>query len=60
MDSFLTNMQLFTSQDINLCTGVVWIIVILSAVWTLILTAPIHCIVSKWWNDTFLQIYSHK
>ncbi len=32
-----------------------------SAVWTLILTAPIHCrgsLVSKWWNATFLQICS--
>ncbi len=38
--------QLFTSQDINWWTGVdfLWIIVrFLSAVWTLILTAPIHC-----------------
>ncbi len=44
MDLFLINMQLFISQDINWWTGVVWIIVIfLSAVWTLILTAPIHC-----------------
>ncbi len=33
-----------SSQDINWWTGVVWIIVVfLSAVWTLILTAPIHC-----------------
>ncbi len=32
-----------------------WIIVMfLSAVWTLILTAPIHC--TKWCNATFLQI----
>ncbi len=32
------------SQDVNWWTGVVWIIVMfLSAVWTLILTAPIHC-----------------
>ncbi len=44
MDLFLTNMQLFASQDINWWTGLVWIIVMfLSAVWTLILTAPIHC-----------------
>ncbi len=38
-----------------------WIIVkFLSAVWTLILTAPIHIhspLVSKWCNDTFLQIW---
>ncbi len=41
---FVTHMQLFTSHDVNWWTGVVWIIVFLSAVWTLILTAPIHCI----------------
>ncbi len=52
--------KLFTSQDVNWWTGVVWIIVMfLSAVWTLILTAPIHCrlkdpLVSKWCNDNFL------
>ncbi len=39
MDLFLTNTQFF---HINWWTGVVWIIVMfLSAVWTLILTAPI-------------------
>ncbi len=44
LDLFLTNMQLFTPQDINWWTGEVWITVMfLSAVWTLILTAPIHC-----------------
>ncbi len=44
LDLFLTNMQLFASQDINTLTGFVWIILMfLSAVWTLILTAPIHC-----------------
>ncbi len=45
MDLFIANMQLFVTQDINWSTGVVlWIIVMsLSAVWTLILTAPIHC-----------------
>ncbi len=44
MDLLLTNMQLYTSQDINWWTGVVWITVMfVSAVWTLILTAPIHC-----------------
>ncbi len=44
MSLFLTNTQLLASQDINWWTGVVWIIVMfLSAVWTLILTAPIHC-----------------
>ncbi len=41
---FLTNTQLYTSKDVNWWTGVVWIIVMfLSAVWTLILMAPIHC-----------------
>jgi len=36
--------QLLASQDVSWWTGVVWIIVMfLSAVWTLILTAPIHC-----------------
>ncbi len=36
--------QLLSSQDVNWWTGVVWIIVMfLSAVWTLILTAPIQC-----------------
>ncbi len=62
MDLFLTNTQLFASQDVNWWTGVMdylWIIVMfLSAVWTLILTAPIHCrgsLVSKWCNATFFQ-----
>ncbi len=47
MDLFLTNMQLLASPDVNWwLSGVdyLWIIVMfLSAVWTLILTAPIHC-----------------
>ncbi len=47
MDLFLPNTQLLSSQDVNWWTGGVdylWIIVMfLSAVWTLILTAPIHC-----------------
>ncbi len=45
-DGFVSciNTPLFTSQDINWWTGVVWIIVMfLSAVWSLILTAPVHC-----------------
>ncbi len=52
MDFFLllTNMQLFASRDVNWWNGV-WITwgllwCFLSAVWTLILTAPIHCRVS--------------
>ncbi len=41
---FLRETQHFTSHAVNWWTGVVWIIVMfLSAVWTLILTAPIHC-----------------
>ncbi len=63
MDLFLTNMQLFTSQDINWWTGVVWIIeMFLSVVWTLILTAPIHyraSIYERVMNTTFLQIDLH-
>ncbi len=45
---YITNTQLFASQDINRWTGVVWCGLlmdycdVLSAVWTLILTAPIH------------------
>ncbi len=40
MDFFLKHML----TDVNTWTGVVWIIeMFLSAVWTLILTAPIHC-----------------
>ncbi len=36
--------HLFELQDIQWCNGVVWIIVMfLSAIWTLILTAPINC-----------------
>ncbi len=36
--------QLLSSPDVNWWTGEVWVIVMfLSAVWTLILTAPIHC-----------------
>ncbi len=47
MDLFLTNTQTFSSQDINwwieVCVDYLWIIVMfLSAIWTLILTAPIH------------------
>ncbi len=40
IDLFLTNMQFLSSQGVDY----LWIIVMfLSAVWTLILTAPIHC-----------------
>ncbi len=55
-------MQVFSSQNSKLI--VVWIIMFLSVLWTLILTAPIHRrasiaeTVNKWCNATFLQIYS--
>ncbi len=52
----LTNTHLFILRDIN--WRFLWIIVMfLSTVWTLILTAPIHCRGS---NATFLQICSHE
>ncbi len=35
--------KIFTSQDVNWWIGVVLWCFFLSAVWTLILTAPIHC-----------------
>ncbi len=47
---FIANMHIFTSQDKTIidglrCVEYLWIIVMfLSAVWTLILTAPIHFI----------------
>ncbi len=47
--------QLLSSQDLNRWTGAVWIIeMCLSAVWTLILTAPIHCRASI---DEVIQCY---
>ncbi len=43
MDLFLTNMQFFISQD-KLIDGLFMDYCdVLSAVWTLILTAPIYC-----------------
>ncbi len=45
-NSYLPTIGLFllSSADVNWWTGVVWIIVMFwSSVWTLILTAPIHC-----------------
>ncbi len=36
-------MLIITSQDINQCTGVVWIIVMFYQLFGLILTAPIQC-----------------
>ncbi len=56
MDYWFTITQLLSSQDVNWWTGVVWIIVMfLSAVWTLILTAPIHCRGSI--AETVMQCY---
>ncbi len=59
----LTNKQLFASQDANWWTGVVWItcwllcfFLSLSAVWTLILTAPIHNKGSIWWASVMLNV----
>ncbi len=44
MNKFITNTLLFASQDINWWSSIMLIIeMFLSAVWTLILTAPIHC-----------------
>ncbi len=44
MDLFLTNNQRLASQGVNRWTGVLWVTVMfVAAVWTLILTAPIHC-----------------
>ncbi len=40
-NGFLTNKQLFTSQDINWWSWVVWIIVVFLSAVRLILTAPI-------------------
>ncbi len=46
--------HLLSSPDVNWWTGVVWIIVMfLSVVWTLILTAPIHCRASI--DETLMQ-----
>ncbi len=58
VDLFLTNTQLFTLQDVNWWTGVMWIIVMfLSAVWTLILTAPIHFISPHlFWRRNHLHV----
>ncbi len=48
--------QLLSSPDVNWWTGVVWIIVMfLSAVWTLILTAPIHF---HWWASDGMLNFS--
>ncbi len=68
MDLFLTNLQRFTSQDINWLTGVVWIACGLLwclyqlfglSFWWHPFTAE-DPLVSKWCNVTFLQILLKK
>ncbi len=45
----------FHHKDNNWLTGEVWIFVMfLSAVWRLILTAPIHCRGSTWWTSNVM------
>ncbi len=65
-DGFLTNMQLFTSQDVNWWTGVVWITCGLLwcfyqlfglSFWRHPFTLK-DPLVSKWCNATFLEICS--
>ncbi len=65
-----TSWWLYFLQDINWWTGVWIIVMFLSAVWTLILTAPIHCSGSTgeqvmqcyispnlfWWRNTLQDI----
>ncbi len=64
MDLFLTNMQLFTSQELNWWSRVVWIIVkYLSAVWSLFWWHPFTAEdpwASKWCNAKFLQMCSEE
>ncbi len=67
MHLLFTNMQLLFHNTLIDVLGVVdylWIIMMfLSAVWTLILTAPIHCRGStgeQVCNATFLKIWTHK
>ncbi len=65
MNLFFTNMQLFTSQDVNWRTGVVWITCVLlwcfisclDSFWRHPFTAE-DPLMSKWCNATFLQICS--
>ncbi len=68
MDLFLKNMQLFTLQDVNWWTGVVWITCGLLwcfyqlfglSFWRHPFTAD-DPLVSKWCNATFLQICSNE
>ncbi len=68
LNLFITNTQIFTLQDVNCWTGVAWIIVmLLSAAWTLILMAPIHCrssigdvmlnVFKKIWRNKLIYIF---
>ncbi len=61
MDWFLTNMQIFASQDINWWTEVVCIIVMFYRLsfWRHPFTAE-HPLVSEWCNATFLQMQNYK
>ncbi len=68
MHLLFTNMQLFISQYINWCTGVVWITCGLLwcfyqlfglSFWRHPFTAE-DPLVSKWCNATFLKIWTHK
>ncbi len=65
LDLFLTNMHLFTSQDVNWWINVMWITCGLLwcfyqlfelSFWRHPFT-PEDPLVSKWCNDTFLQMY---
>ncbi len=57
MDLFLRNKQLFTSQDVNWWTGVMWIIVVFLSFWRHPFTAE-DPFMNMWLNATFLQICS--
>ncbi len=62
MDLFLTNMQLFTSQDLNWWTGVVWITC--GLLWCFYqmfgLSFWRHPLTSKWCNAIIFQIHSYE
>ncbi len=62
MDLFLTNMQLFTSQDVNWWTGVVWITC--GLLWCFYqmfgLSFWRHPLTSKWCNAIIFQIHSYE
>ncbi len=63
MDSLLINMQLFTLQDVNRWTGVVWITVYCDVNQLLFYRHPFTAedpLVIKWFNAKFLQICSEE